>query len=114
MTDYKTLKLIATSSPHIRGNETTRSIMLDVIIALCPALLFACFNFGFRALTVTAIHLSEEGEAYEQTDLFAPPPQRQERQEKLEGAMARIRQKYGSDAIVFGAARPEKEEDPLP
>lgn len=67
-----------------------------------------------RALTVTAIHLSEEGEAYEQTDLFAPPPQRQERQEKLEGAMARIRQKYGSDAIVFGAARPEKEEDPLP
>ena len=66
-----------------------------------------------RALTVTAIHLSEEGEAYEQTDLFAPPPQRQERQEKLEGAMARIRQKYGSDAIVFGAARPEKE-DPLP
>ena len=67
-----------------------------------------------RALTVTAIHLSEEGEAYEQTDLFAPPPQRQERQEKLEGAMARIRQKYGSDAIVFGAARPEKEEDPVP
>ncbi|MBR1690675.1 MAG: RnfABCDGE type electron transport complex subunit D [Oscillibacter sp.] len=55
MTDYKNLKLIATSSPHIRGNETTRSIMLDVIIALCPALLFACFNFGFRALTVTAV-----------------------------------------------------------
>ena len=54
MTDYKSLKLIATSSPHIRGKETTRSIMLDVIIALIPALIFACFNWGLRALTVTA------------------------------------------------------------
>ena len=37
-----------------------------------------------------------------------------ERQEKLESAMDRIRKKFGADAIVFGAARPEKEEDPLP
>lgn len=55
MTDYKNLKLIATSNPHIRGSETTRSIMLDVIIAMVPALAFACFNFGFRALTLTAV-----------------------------------------------------------
>ena len=55
MTDYKNLKLIATSNPHIRGSETTRSIMLDVIIAMLPALAFACFNFGFRALTLTAV-----------------------------------------------------------
>mgnify|MGYP001755192562 CR=1 FL=1 len=34
MTDYKNLKLIATSSPHIRAAENTRSIMLDVIIAM--------------------------------------------------------------------------------
>ncbi len=53
MTDYKALKLIATSSPHIRGKETTRSIMLDVIIALIPALVFACFNWGLRAFSVT-------------------------------------------------------------
>ena len=38
MTDYKNLKLIASSSPHIRSNEDTRSIMLDVIIALLSAL----------------------------------------------------------------------------
>lgn len=57
MTDYKNLKLIATSNPHIRGNETTRSIMLDVIIGLLPALAFACFNFGFRALTLTAVSM---------------------------------------------------------
>ena len=55
MTDYKNLKLIATSNPHIRSSETTRSIMLDVIIAMLPALAFAIFNFGLRALTLTAV-----------------------------------------------------------
>ena len=68
-----------------------------------------------RALTVTAIHLVREGEAYEQVDLFdaAAAPQK-ERQEKLEAAMDRIRGKYGAGAISFGAAHTEKEEDPLP
>ena len=66
-----------------------------------------------RALTVTAIHLVQEGEAYEQMDLFSSGPGK-EKQEKLEGAMEQIRKKFGADAIVFGAARPEKEEDPLP
>ncbi len=68
-----------------------------------------------RALTVTAIHLAAAEEAYEQVDLFTAPaaPQRR-RQEQLEAAMDRIRGKYGSGAIVFGAAQPEKEEDPLP
>lgn len=55
MTDYKNLKLVATSSPHIRGNDTTRSIMRDVIIAMIPALVFACVWFGIRALTLTAV-----------------------------------------------------------
>ena len=66
-----------------------------------------------RALTVTAIHLVQEGEAYEQVDLFSSAPNK-EKQEKLEGAMEQIRKKFGADSIVFGAARPEKEEDPLP
>ena len=55
MTDYKNLKLIATSSPHIRAAENTRSIMLDVIIAMMPALIWAIVKFGFRALTLTAV-----------------------------------------------------------
>ena len=68
-----------------------------------------------RALTVTAIHLVQAGEAYEQVDLFstATAPKK-ERQEKLEAAMDRIRGKYGAGAITFGAAQKEKEEDPLP
>ena len=55
MTDYKNLKLIATSNPHIRSNETTRSIMLDVIIAMLPALVWAVIWFGVKALTLTAV-----------------------------------------------------------
>jgi electron transport complex protein RnfD len=55
MTDYKNLKLIASSSPHIRSNENTRSIMLDVIIAMLPALAMAIWNFGWRALTLTLV-----------------------------------------------------------
>lgn len=67
-----------------------------------------------RALTVTAIHLLPEGSAYEQVDLFtaAAAPQR-EKQEKLEAAMARIRGKFGSGAIAYGAIQTEKEEDPF-
>ncbi len=55
MTDYKNLKLIATSSPHIRAAENTRSIMMDVIISLLPALIWAVWAFGPRALTVTCV-----------------------------------------------------------
>jgi electron transport complex protein RnfD len=58
MTDYKNLKLIASSSPHIRSAVNTRSIMLDVIIALLPARAMSVWNFGnwnFRALTMTLV-----------------------------------------------------------
>ena len=57
MTDYKNLKLIASSSPHIRSNEDTRSIMLDVIIALLPALAWSVYCFGWKALLLTAAEL---------------------------------------------------------
>lgn len=53
MTDYKKLNLRTPAAPHIHAPEDTRSIMLDVIIALCPALVWAVIEFGFRALTVT-------------------------------------------------------------
>ena len=55
MTDYKNLKLIATSNPHIRSNDTTRSIMLDVIIAMLPALIWSVVEFGVRAIAVTLV-----------------------------------------------------------
>lgn len=45
-------RLIASSSPHIRSEETTRNIMLDVIIALFPALVASVFYFGFNSLVL--------------------------------------------------------------
>ena len=47
--------LTVSPSPHIRTEDTTRSIMIDVCIALMPALIWAIFVFGFRALTLTLI-----------------------------------------------------------
>ena len=44
--------LIVTSSPHIRSPRTTRSIMLDVCIALIPAGVAAVILFGWHALAL--------------------------------------------------------------
>lgn len=47
--------LTVSSSPHIRQNTTTQRVMLDVIIALMPALIASVIIFGFRALLVTGV-----------------------------------------------------------
>ncbi len=46
-------KFIVSSSPHISTLENTKMIMIDVIIALIPALIAGWFYFGVRALIVT-------------------------------------------------------------
>lgn len=45
-------KLIASSSPHIRHDETTQKLMLDVIIALLPALVASVFYFGAKSIVL--------------------------------------------------------------
>lgn len=47
--------LTMTASPHIKSPIKTKNIMADVIIALLPALVWAIYVFGFRALTVTLV-----------------------------------------------------------
>ena len=42
-------------SPHIRAYVTTRTVMLDVCVALLPALIWGIYIFGWRALTLTLI-----------------------------------------------------------
>ena len=49
------MKLVISASPHISSGATTRKIMGDVLIALCPALIAAIVIFGWRALLVTAV-----------------------------------------------------------
>ena len=49
------MKFVVTSSPHIRGKRNTQQIMLDVVIALIPALLAGTIIFGMRALIVALV-----------------------------------------------------------
>ncbi len=41
--------------PHIHADDTSRSIMLDVCIALLPALIWGVYMFGWRVLTITLV-----------------------------------------------------------
>lgn len=45
-------KFVVSSSPHIHQEESISSIMIDVIIALIPALIGGVYFFGFRSLIV--------------------------------------------------------------
>jgi electron transport complex protein RnfD len=49
------MKLTVASSPHIRGDFRTSRIMLDVVIALLPALAVGTYVLGIRSLLVTAV-----------------------------------------------------------
>src|SRR5699024_5739787 len=48
-------QLIVTSSPHITSKRTTSGIMLDVILAMVPAIIAAYIHFGYRALLLIAV-----------------------------------------------------------
>lgn len=51
------MKLTVTTSPHIRGNFHTNRIMLDVVLALIPALVVGTVVLGTRALLVSAVSM---------------------------------------------------------
>ncbi len=47
--------MIVSVSPHIHSKDSTSTIMRDVLIALCPALIAGVVIFGFRALLVAVV-----------------------------------------------------------
>lgn len=47
--------LVVSHSPHITSSDTVRRTMLDVIIALIPALIAGILFFGYRAFVVTVV-----------------------------------------------------------
>jgi electron transport complex protein RnfD len=51
----KEKKLLVSTSPHISAHHTTRSIMLDVIIALCPVLICSVVFFGLNTLCIVLL-----------------------------------------------------------
>ena len=46
---------IASSSPHMHQGDSVRKIMVSVVLALLPALLFAVWRFGLPALRVSFV-----------------------------------------------------------
>ena len=49
------MKLTVASSPHIRGNFRTSRLMLDVVLALLPALAVGVWMLGLRSLLVALV-----------------------------------------------------------
>ena len=49
------MKLTVASSPHIRGDFKSSRIMLDVMLALLPAMIVGIWMHGIRSLFVTAV-----------------------------------------------------------
>lgn len=47
--------LTVSVSPHIHAPDTTRTVMLDVLIALLPTLIWGSIRLGLRALLLTAV-----------------------------------------------------------
>ena len=52
------MKLTVASSPHIRGDFKSSRIMLDVMLALVPAMIVGIWMHGFRSLIVTLVSIS--------------------------------------------------------
>ena len=52
------MNLTTASSPHIRGKFSTRRIMLDVVLALLPALIVGAVVLGARSLLVALISVA--------------------------------------------------------
>lgn len=48
-------KMYVSASPHIRNNENSRKIMLDVIIALVPAVIASIIFFGYWAVITLVV-----------------------------------------------------------
>lgn len=51
------MKLNLAAAPHFRTNDSTRKVMMDVLIALMPALIVSTWVFGFRALYIMILSM---------------------------------------------------------
>lgn len=52
------MNLIVSPAPHVHSGDSVRKNMLNVIIALCPALVIATLAFGWGAIVTTAISIA--------------------------------------------------------
>lgn len=54
-TESKSGLLTVTSPPHLKNTDTTSTIMVDVLIALVPAMLWGIYTYGLRAAVIILI-----------------------------------------------------------
>ena len=47
--------IVVSTPPHVKSKRTTRSIMLDVLIALAPCAIAGIVFFGWQALVVELV-----------------------------------------------------------
>ena len=50
-------KLLISNTPHIRSRVTTKGIMIDVLIALCPATIAGIVFFGWKAAMLVVLSM---------------------------------------------------------
>ena len=50
-------RILVAPAPHIHGSLSTQRLMLDVIIALIPALAVSVYVFGWNVLLITAVSI---------------------------------------------------------
>ncbi len=51
----------STAAPHIRTNDSVRKIMIDVLIALAPAVIVSIYVFGWKALFMSLLGVVSAG-----------------------------------------------------
>ncbi|MDO4516583.1 MAG: DNA polymerase IV [Bacillota bacterium] len=92
-----------------RGTDAPTNVSRE-IMACAMDLIGRCWSWTspVRAITVTASGLLPEEEAGDQLDLFTPgASEKREKQEKLERAMDRLRDKYGRHVVRFASNQTE-------
>ncbi len=96
--DFKTVsrQMRLSSSTHLMKDIFEAALMLTEGLWAAPN--------PIRMLTVTALHITEETESYQQMDLLQAKSDRQqnEKREKLEKTMDDIREKFGRGSIAYG------------
>ena len=50
--------MLVSQNPHIHANVSTKKLMLDVIIALCPAMIVSFLYYGLSEIAIMAVSVA--------------------------------------------------------
>ena len=51
------MKIVRSTAPYIRRNSSVKRMMIDVIIALMPVVIFSIVQFGLKAVMTLGISI---------------------------------------------------------